>query len=562
MAINRRTFIGAGAALAGVALTGAKAQAQMVSGSGAAERAALETLQAYMEQHRAAWGIPGLTLSVIAPGGFEATLTSGLADVGRNAAVTPDTVFQVGSITKMMTALALWSQIDEGKLSPDDRLIDLMPEIPIKGGDAITLQHLLNHTSGLPSDASPFIEGGMWVGFDAGSHWDYCNSGYKLAGMIAARIDGSNYAETVERRVLRPLGMTNSYGAARPKDRHLYAKGYEFADMARPGFRPAPMVEAPWLDYAGGAGSVASTPGDMARFMRFLGDLHAGRGAPLFSDEAAVAFLANPVPTADEGDAPKYGNGIFRGVSNERPYHYHTGGMVQFTSSLHFDVETGVAAFASANVHYGTAHRPTNVTQHACDLIRAAMEGTETPAAPAFLPSPENPGRFAGTYADQDGNRLEVKLQDDALMLQRGGNTARLQWVGATLFATDDPEFGPTGIDFDLQEDKAVRAWAGSVEYLADPTQGYMAQDPELLAAAGTYVSENRWNAPQRIYARGDHLSVGLANYFWELHRHENGTWQGAKDGPTTARILFGPVVDGAMQSITSSGDIAVRWHG
>lgn len=562
MTINRRTFIGAGAALAGAALASTRAQAQRVSGGGAAERAALETLQTYMGQHRSAWGIPGMTLSVIAPGGFEATLTSGLADVGRRAPVTPDTVFQVGSITKMMTALALWSQIDEGKLSPDDKLVELIPEIPVAGGEAITLQHLLNHTSGLPRDASPFMEGGLWVGGEAGSHWEYCNLGYRLAGMIAARVDGTSYPETVERRVLRPLGMTNSFGAARPGERHLYATGYEFADMARPSLRPAPMVEAPWHDYVGGAGSVGSTPGDMARFMRFLVDLHAGRGAPLFSDEAARAFLDNPAPVADADGAPKYGNGIFRGVSNERPYHYHTGGMVQFTSSLHLDVETGIAAFASANVHYGTAHRPTNVTQHACDLIRAAMAGEEPVVAPALMTAPNGLDRFAGTFSAEDGDRFEVKSHGTELQLMRGGATATLQFVGATLFATDEPDFAAMGVEFEIQDDSAVRAWVGSKEYLADPTQGFAAQDPELLAIAGTYVSDNLWGAPQRVYARGDHLAFGLANYFGKLHRHANGTWQGTKDGPTTARILFGPTIDGQVQSITSDGSEAVRWSG
>jgi CubicO group peptidase (beta-lactamase class C family) len=76
-------------------------------------------LRDYIEQHRTAWGLPGMTVALVTRDGYEAILTSGFADIERNIPVGPDHLFQIGSISKMFTALAAWSLIDEGRLSPD-----------------------------------------------------------------------------------------------------------------------------------------------------------------------------------------------------------------------------------------------------------------------------------------------------------------------------------------------------------------------------------------------------------------------------------------------------------
>ena len=115
-ALDRRTFVSGGAALAGLA-SSARASTQK-SGGGRGEAKAMSALQDYMRDHRTQWGIPGMTLAVVNRDGFTGYVRSGDAHVDRKTRVGADHLWQVGSITKMMTGLAVWSLIDEGKTLP------------------------------------------------------------------------------------------------------------------------------------------------------------------------------------------------------------------------------------------------------------------------------------------------------------------------------------------------------------------------------------------------------------------------------------------------------------
>ncbi len=404
MDVNRRIFIGGAAIAAGLA-PGAGATSQ-AAGGGKAEKKALKALEAYVGQHRADWGIPGMTVAVVTRDGFTGFVRSGLADVDKEIAVGPDHLFQIGSISKMFTALAAHSLIDEGKLSPDVRLEEALKGLSVRGGKAITLQHLLNHTSGLPADSAIFPEGGLWTGFAPGTSWSYSNSGYHLAGMIAEAASGQLYEELVGARVLTKLGMDNSVAAMHVADRHRYAQGYEPALTDRLNPRPSRMTPSPWVDSDSPAGCIAATAGDMAKFLRFLLDLADGKGGPVFSDAAAKRFLADP---ADGwGPGAKYGNGIARIEIDGRKYLHHTGGMISFCSALHVDAEAGVAAFASGNIHYSLNYRPVRVTTYACELLRAVKEQLPAPTPKPTTIALENPGQHVGRFTAANGDSFEI----------------------------------------------------------------------------------------------------------------------------------------------------------
>jgi len=405
-ALDRRTFVGGGAVLAGLA-SSARASTDK-TGGGRAQAKALSAIEDYVKDHRDAWGIPGMTLCVVDRNGFTGFVRSGLANVDRDIRVRPDHLFQVGSITKMMTGIAIWSLIDEGKLSLDARLVDLLPRIAIRDGDKITLAHLLNHTSGLPGGAPLVLDGGLWTLFEPGSDWEYCNLGYRILGKIAAQADGRSYADCVEARVLHPLGMTQSIGAMRSADRQHYAQGYEPARMDQRVMHPGPMVAAPWVDYDGGAGCIASTASDMALFLRYLISLADGKGGPVLSDKATAGLVTIAADAPGWGEGVKYGSGIAQVEIDERQYFHHTGGMVSFSSSLHVDREAGVAAFASGNIHYALAYRPRDITVFACEAMRAAQDGSPAPSPKPVMPAIEKPEQYAGTFTAQNGAAIEI----------------------------------------------------------------------------------------------------------------------------------------------------------
>jgi len=554
--VNRRTFFG-GAALAtgvGAAAIAGSASASQSAGGGKAEKKGLKLLEACLSEHRAAWGIPGMTLAVVTRDGFTGFAQSGLADIDKDIDVAPEHLFQIGSISKMFTALCAWSLIDEGKLSPETRLEEALKGLSVRGGKAITLQHLLNHTSGLPSDSAIFPEGGLWSGFAPGSSWSYSNSGYQLAGDIAAAADGRLYPAMIEARVLNKIGMTNSVSAMRIADRARYAQGYEPALTDRLNARPGAMTPSPWVDSDSPAGCIAATPEDMAVFLRFLLALADGKGGAVFSDAAAKRFLADPV----EGWGPgaQYGNGIARIEVDGRRYLHHTGGMVSFCSALHVDAEAGIGAFASANVHYSLNYRPSRVTTYACDIMRAAQSQTSPPAPKPARTGLENPARFAGVFTAANGDSFEIVAGAGKISLRRNGRESALDQAGAALFATTDPDFAIRGVAFDLDGDKAMRAWIGDEEYARDPASGYRPPaPPELAALAGRYDNDDRWAGPLYVYAHDGALWIGNAE---KLAALGDGEWRPG-DETSPERFRFDGFVNGRPQRLLYSGTPYVR---
>ncbi|MGD9982356.1 MAG: serine hydrolase domain-containing protein [Hyphomonadaceae bacterium] len=557
MNINRRLVLGGGAAA--IALSGETASAATrSSGGGRAHRTALSALARYVEQHRADWGLPGMTVCVVDRDGFAGFITSGYANVERRTSVGPDHLFQIGSISKVFTALTLYSLHQDGKLPPSMRTADALGDIRIDNGGAVTLQHLLNHTSGLPANAPVLAEGGLWSAYDPGAHWYYSNTGYELLSRAIAQADRKLFHQAVEARVLAPLGMTNSRAAITSGDRTRHAQGYEVLRSDRPAFRPGPIAPSPWVNVESGAGSVTSTASDMAIFLRFLLGLAEGRGGPVLSDANAAAFMADPADAPGWAEKAKYGNGLARLVIGERAYLHHTGGMVSFSSAMHLDPEAGVAAFASSNIGFSLNYRPRDVTLCACNLFRSAGEGTASPAPAPTRSRVAEPAKFAGAYRAASGETFEiVAAGTDQIALRRNGRDSRMQALAPPYFVCEDERFAATGLLFELEEEDIVRAWADDTEFVRAPRSDYQAPPPpELQRLAGIYDNDDRWSGPLWIIARSGKLWLNNSEPLTLL---DDGSFRAGADDWSPERIRFRGFVGGRPTGLTLSGAPFVR---
>lgn len=250
MKASRRAFIGgtAGLALAGPAL------AEATDSAPARLRPALDAIRAYAEAHQQWMSLPAITLSVFGPDGFATAMHLGVARPDTRAPVTEVTLFQIGSISKCMTAAALHQQAAEGKLRLDADIRALLPEIAWPNDAPLSVQQVLDHVAGLSSEAPPFLPEGLWLGFAPGTHWSYSNLGYACLGMLAERIDGATLDRVLGKRLFAPLGMRRTRGAITSADRMLYAQGYEPAVLDRPFLRGHPLAPAAWVDESSGAG--------------------------------------------------------------------------------------------------------------------------------------------------------------------------------------------------------------------------------------------------------------------------------------------------------------------
>ena len=544
MQVTRRQFTGGALSAAFTAPLGCAALAQ---GSAGLSRA-LDAIRTYGAGHSSFFGLPGLTLGIVAPGGFATVLDFGYANADPRRPITPDTLFQVGSITKVMVAALVHQLTAERRLSLGDRVSAILPDVPLPSGNAITVQHLLDHVAGLPDSAPTFPEGGLWTAYAPGRHWHYSNTGYDILGRVAARVGGKPLAQLLAERLFAPLGMRRSRGAITGRDRLLYAQGYEPADLAAPFARGAPLAPAAWIDEVSGAGSVGSTADDMNRFLRTLADAAQGRGGLGLSPRDAQALTAHALPSDTPGMT--YGNGLMHVANAGRSYLHHTGGMVSFSSSFHVDRASGVGAFASSTVSAFVEYRPRLLTRYAVDAVTDALAGRPVPPPPSMETPLANPAAYVGRYSGPAG-AFEVRA-GSPLTIVAHGRSAALQYWGNELFRTLHPRFSAFTLKFERGGPAVAGASWGGESYLKSGAAG---QPPgssrELARLAGRYVSESPWWPPATVVERGGKLWIGTET---PMTRIGDNLWRVGAESWSPERASFASFVDGRPQVFIFSG--------
>ncbi|MEU7900327.1 serine hydrolase domain-containing protein [Nonomuraea sp. NPDC049152] len=186
----------------------------------------LTDLQKLLDHEGGALGVPGAAVGVIHCGDRH-VLTTGVNSVDAPAPVTADTLFQIGSTTKTVTATVIMHLVERGELRLDGRVREYLPDFRLAdeaAADAVTIEHLLTHTGGFLGDIDDGLSWGPSALADAiaayaelpqlfapGSIASYSNAGFRLLGRIAEVVSGLAYEEVVRRVVLEPLGMTSSF---------------------------------------------------------------------------------------------------------------------------------------------------------------------------------------------------------------------------------------------------------------------------------------------------------------------------------------------------------------
>lgn len=194
----------------------------------AAPPATADAVDDYVTAQMARRRIPGLALAVVQRGQVVKMQGYGLASVELDVPVTPDSVFELASLTKQFTASAVMKLVEEGKVGLDDPVTKHIAGAPA-AWNGITIRHLLTHTSGLASLEKGFAalwENGVRLNyttaqmFDAatkdpmsfapGAAWQYSDVGFFLLGMVIEKVSGKPYGTFLAERFFRPLGMAST----------------------------------------------------------------------------------------------------------------------------------------------------------------------------------------------------------------------------------------------------------------------------------------------------------------------------------------------------------------
>lgn len=514
---------------------------------------ALAAIRAFGEAHLRYFGLPGMTLGLTTPDGFRTVVNFGFADRDRRRGITPNTLFQIGSITKVMTAALLHQFAGEGRLRLTDRMSDLLPVMPLPPGNTIQVQHLIDHVAGLPGDAPPFPDGGLWTAYPPGEHWHYSNTAYDFLGKLAEHLGGEPLDQLFAERMFKPLGMSQSRGAIIGADRALYAQGYEALDLSAPFARGEPLAPAPWVDVTTGAGSVASTADDMIPFLRSLADAAQGRGGLGLSPEQGKAFTTDSVPS----DAPgmRYGNGLMHVGNAGRSYLHHTGGMISFSSSFHVDIASGVGAFASSTLSAFADYRPRTLTRFAVDALTNALSGRPAPPFPPFEAPLANAADFVGRYSGPGGT-FELR-SGTPLTLFANGREAALQRAGGDLFRTLHPDFHGFSLMFERKGGTVTGASWGPNSYLKDGSSGELPASNAVLAKlAGRFINDSPWYPPAIVVERGGKLWIGTET---PMARISDNLWRLGEEAWSPERVRFDNFLDGRPQRLLFSGEPYLR---
>lgn len=548
MDITRRVFAGGAAGLF-------LAPAALAAPRPPAVAAALAAIAAYAQAHRRHFHLPGLTLGLTGAGGLRHVAHFGVADRDHRSPISDSTLFQVGSISKMMLAALLHQFAAAGRLRLDDRLVSVLPDLALPRDSTASVQHVIDHVAGLPGNAPPFPAGGLWHAYAPGAHWHYSNTGYGLLGILAEQLGGKPLAQLYKERLFDPLGMASSRGAIVAGERRRYAQGYEAADLTVPFLLGEPLAPAAWVDVTFGAGSVASTAADMILFMRSLASAAAGRGGLGLSPAHGRAFASHFVPADVPG--AEYGNGIRRVADpSGRRYLHHTGGMVSFSSSMHVDPQGGAGAFASATVSAFHSYRPRDLTLFAVQALNAAAAGRPPPAPPPLgQPAVGNGGDYAGRYAS--GPAPFAVLAGRTLAITAGGRSAPLVAARDDVFRTSHPAFRGFELMFERAGGRVVAAHWGADSYLREGAGGTLPKsDPALARLAGRFVNDSPWEGLIRIVERGGRLWAGTATPLTPIGPN---LWRAGEQSWSPERIAFADFVGGRPQTVLLSGERFLR---
>jgi len=245
-------------------------------------RAVLAELEADIEKARVAKKIAGLSAAIVYDQDVLWSKGFGFADLEKKIPADSATVYRVGSVTKVFTAVMLMQLRDAGKLNLDDPIEKYLPEFKIKSRfpDArpATFRQVVAHYSGLPIEPPMAIEYENPEKFPpveeqlkslkdvemivpAMSRFAYSNLGYNIMGLALARVAKQPYTQYVDQRILKPLGMNQSGFALTESMKNHYAVGYK---AARPDGR---FEESSYPQYGMASGMLYSNVDDMTRFM-------------------------------------------------------------------------------------------------------------------------------------------------------------------------------------------------------------------------------------------------------------------------------------------------------
>ncbi|MEU4509657.1 serine hydrolase domain-containing protein [Nonomuraea wenchangensis] len=384
----------------------------------------------------AAYEVPGSALAYLHRGELT-ELAAGTLNAATGVEATPDSLFQIGSITKVWTATLLMRQAERGRLTLDTPVREVLPDFRVADEEvsgAVTVRHLLTHTSGIDGDlfldtgrgddcVAKYVEAcaGLPQNHPIGATQSYCNAGFVIAGRMLERLAGKRWDDLVRVELAEPLGLTHTWTL--PEDVLRFRAAHGHLD----GGAPAPR----WglMRAMGPAGLICARPADVVAFAR----AHLEGG--LLADPAAMREPQVDIPNPHTLGR-QWGIGWVLDEWDGHRVISHGGNTIGQHAMLWAVPGTGTIVCVTANGGHSGAFTRAVATE-----LFAQLDGLTVPPAlePPATPVEVDAARHAGVY-ERTGHRMTVTVRD-------GGLRLRLETTGELADLDEPEEFDLVAVD-------------------------------------------------------------------------------------------------------------------
>lgn len=366
----------------------------------------------------------GIVVGVIEPKGQRVIAYGSLAK-DDSRPLNGDTVFEIGSVTKVFTSLVLMDMARKGEVAVTDPVAKYLPasvKVPERNGKKITLQDLATQSSGLPrmpDNFNPKDELNPYADYtaqqlyeflsyyelkrDIGAQFEYSNLGVGLLGHALCLRAGTDYESMVKARILDPLGMKSTGVTLSPAMKARMAVGHG------PNLNPVPNWDIAAL---AGAGALRSTANDMLTF------LAANLG---YTKTPLADAMADEISIRRSAGAPNMEiayNWLIQ-TKDGRSIIWHNGGTGGYRSYVGFDPKTRVGVVVLANV--STTEGPDDIGRHLLDTSYPLLQVAPPKAHTEISVDPKTYDKLIGSYQIVPGAVMTITREGDALFGQLSG---------------------------------------------------------------------------------------------------------------------------------------------
>ncbi|MCA9173890.1 MAG: serine hydrolase [Planctomycetales bacterium] len=416
-----------------------------------------QKLKQAIQHEVAAKDLPAFSISLVDGGQTIWSEGFGFEDADRKRPATADTIYRVGSVSKLLTDIAVMQLVERGELKLDEPVSNILPDFSPADPRAkqITLRQLMSHRSGLVRESpvgnyfdpnEPSLEQTVAslnqtsLTYAPGTKIKYSNAAIAAVGAALQRHWQQPFETGVQQSVLEPLKMASSRFDLRGEKDEPLRKRLATAWMWT--YDDRRFVAPTFLLGTGPAGNLYSTVNDLGRFLQCLFD--DGRlpdGGRLLTPESLDEMTT---PVLDENGQPlSFGLGfrIDRFAGHRRIG--HGGAVYGFSTQLEAlpAEQLGVAAVAALDGSNGVVQR---LSEYALQLMLAARAGETLPEyATTTAPPAERLWRLAGEYLSEDGSHVRLIPYNDRLLMERGSLRAEIRADAKGQFVVDDTfQFG------------------------------------------------------------------------------------------------------------------------